>query len=705
MTTPIRLAILWHQHQPYYKHDGEYLLPWTRLHGTKDYLDMALALEEFPDVHATINVVPSLLLQLHDYVANGATDSVLRISRRAASSLNIEEKNHILNQFFLCNVDRMVLPYPRYAELYQATLEHNRQEVLEQYTDQDWLDLQVWYALTWVGEHARTEEPYVSLLKKERHFTEDEKQRLLDASLMILSNVIPSYQRLADSGQVELSVTPFYHPILPILCDSYSALEAMPNATLPTNRIAWPEDAKLQIERGITFFNEMIGHRPKGMWPSEGSISTAALELIREGGLNWTASDEEILRRTLGTEGSPLSHCFPWRMQTPNGPIRLVFRDRELSDSIGFVYATMDPEEAAQDFITKVLDRRERVLASYGEDGLNNALLPVILDGENCWEYYQLNGQPFLRALYRLLSEHELIRTVTINEGLEEISDTPERTLGRIAAGSWIGGNFKIWIGHEEDNLAWDLLADARTHLLAARGNITEEHFHRAYEEILMAEGSDWFWWYGDENTAANENDFDRLFRKHLYNVYRLMGLPVPERLDRPIHRTDHMPQIVSASGEITPVLTGKRESAEDWKVAGHIRLTTHGGAMHRGEITERQLLFGTDGQNLYFRYEPDTLPGPQTGVRIILRNDRTVEMGYRDGKIFVAGEQIASLSGIEMQANETLDVKIDWHMISDTFPERFEIVIEMYEDGALTERVPRDGVVELYAQNLRLTL
>ncbi len=656
---------------------------------------MALTLEEFPDVHATINVVPSLLLQLRDYVEHNATDNVLRVSRIPASALSLDDKRFILSQFFLCNVDRMVLPYPRYRELFH-TAQNQNSNSLERFTDQDWLDLQVWYALTWVGEHSREKQVFQAALKKEANFTEEEKHVLLDESLKILAGIIPAYKRLADTGQVELSVTPFYHPILPILCDSFSALESTPNAALPEQRIAWPEDANLQIERGVAFFNEVIGHEPQGMWPSEGSVSTAALELIRQNGLSWTASDEEILRRTLGTAYSPISHCFPWRVQTPAGPIRMLFRDREISDAIGFVYASLDPETAAKDFIAKVLDRRDRIVAAHGEQGLQDAILPVILDGENCWEYYDENGRPFLRELYKQLSVNELIRPVTISEGLAEIPERSSRTLGRIAAGSWIGGNFKIWIGHEEDNLAWDLLADARALLVAARGRISEEQFHHAYEEILMAEGSDWFWWYGDENTAANEDDFDRLFREHIRNVYHIIGLPAPPRLDEPIHQTDHTPQIISQSEPILPAITGKHATAEEWRNAGHVTIKGHGGAMHRADITEARLLFGANGENLFLRYDPSTPLGPHSGVRILLKAERTIEVGVREGKSFAVGESSVPLAGIVININETMDVAMSTHLLADKFPENIEAAIELYDGPALQERIPAEGFVVL---------
>lgn len=696
---PLRLAILWHQHQPYYKSDGEYLLPWTRLHATKDYREMATALEGFPDVHATINVVPSLLLQLQDYAANGALDTVLRISRIPAAQLGPEDKAYMLRQFFLCNVDRMVLPHKRYAELYRAA-QHNGGKSLEQtiesFTTQDWLDLQTWYALTWIGEYALEEEPFVQLMKKGTLFTEEEKQEALDASLKIVGDVIPTYRRLTESGQVELSVTPFYHPILPLLCNSFATLEAMPNAALPTHRIAWREDAQTQIARAVQFFRETFGTDPQGMWPSEGSVSTDALELICENGLHWAASDEEIIRRTLGGNADHLSHCFPWQVKTPAGSIDMIFRDREMSDAIGFVYAAVDPEQGARDFIAKALHRREQIIATYGEEGLAGAMLPVILDGENCWEYYEKNGRPFLEALYRLLSETEELRTVTVSEGLAEIAHTPQRTLGRIAAGSWIGGNFKIWMGHREDNTAWDLLAEARTALLGMRGVIPAEKLQEAYEEILIAEGSDWFWWYGDENTSANEDDFDQLFREHLHNVYRLIGLPAPEALDIPIHHVEHEPKVLPPSGPISPKINGLRSTASEWNGAGHFRVKAHGGAMHRAEIDEGQLLYGTDGARFFLRYDRKTVADSEHGIRILLRGTRSIEFGVRVGRIYLTAERSVPLDDVSLRVQETLDASFPLSLLVDELQEGIEIIIELFAGEHLMERIPQSGELKL---------
>jgi alpha-amylase/alpha-mannosidase (GH57 family) len=701
---PLRVAILWHQHQPYYKHGNSYLLPWARLHATKDYYDIAAALERFPKVRQTINVVPSLLVQLIDYVENGASDMVLDLSRRGASELKPDEKITILRYFFLCNTERMILPYPRYADLYARGC-RSRDDVpaLEAasatFTTHDWLDLQVWYNLTWIGEYSRDEEPFKSLLAKGQGFTEDEKRALLDASLAIVAKVIPTYRRLMESGQVELSVTPFYHPILPILCDSYTALEAMPNAELPTHHINYPDDASVHIGRAIELFRERFGAEPHGMWPSEGSVSDQALALVRGAGLRWAATDEGVLRKTLGEGWSPLAKYFPYTLKSRSGPLWMVFRDHELSDAIGFVYSNWEPESAALDFYNRLIEIRSRIIQEGGGGRLAEAIVPVILDGENCWEYYIHNGRPFLEALYRLISESNELAATTIWEALADAPTRSERTIGRIYAGSWIGSNFKIWIGHEEDNRAWDALATAREKLMASRDGLDAATFARAMEEIYIAEGSDWFWWFGDENSSANQDDFDDLFRAHLREVYTLIGEEPPASLDEPIRRAGRRTAVHPPSGAITPTIDGLRSSNE-WADAGHFVVEQIGGAMHHADAFERRVWFGSDAANFYLRFDTPLPLASGTEIRLTLHGRRSVMLGFTPSSVEMAAtideSGRAVISGLAAAIGETLEAAIPLsHLDGEGVPpESIGIVCEIFENGHQTERFPHQGEV-----------
>jgi alpha-amylase/alpha-mannosidase (GH57 family) len=701
---PLRVAFLWHQHQPYYKEGNSYLLPWARLHATKDYYDMAAALEPFTGLRQTINVVPSLLIQLIDYVEHGATDVVLDLSRLPAARLSAEEKLTMLRYFFLCNAERMVLPYARYRELFERAGNGNRDDVAmlerarDSFSEQDWRDLQVWYNLTWIGEYSRAEEPFRSLLEKGRDFTEEEKHALLEASMAIVARVIPTYRAMMESGRLELSVTPFYHPILPILCDSHVATEAMPGIALPGERVMWPEDARVQIERAVELFEELFGRRPSGMWPSEGSVSDPALDIVKGCGLTWAATDEEILRRSLGDRAQPLAKYFPWSLRTPSGPLWMLFRDHVLSDAIGFVYSSWKPGDAAADFYHRLVDIRNRIIQELGADALREAIVPVILDGENCWEYYQENGRPFLEALYKLLGESNEIAATTIGDELARHEPSKERSLGRIFAGSWIGANFKIWIGHEEDNAAWDALAMARTALMEVRGRLGESVFAEAMEEIYIAEGSDWYWWFGDENTTANQDDFDRLFRYHLRRVYELIGRPAPAMLDAPIRAALFTPAVAVPERSITPVIDGRR-SDHEWSGAGSFIVERVGGTMHRADVFERRVFFGSDDRNLYLRYDTTMPLGTTEAVRLSVKTSREIVVQFRSSSVAIeahaSGEGLVAIAGISAAIGESLEAAIPLSFLGDGALESFGLVCEISEDGHVTDRFPLQGAVE----------
>ena len=267
--------------------------------------------------------------------------------------------------------------------------------------------------------------------------------------------------------------------------------------------------------------------------------------------------------------------------------------------------------------------------------------MPVILDGENCWEYYIHNGRPFLEALYRLINESNELEATSIHEALRDAPPRSERTIGRIYAGSWIGSNFKIWIGHDEDNRAWDALAQARETLMSARGSIDAATFARAMEEIYIAEGSDWFWWFGDENSSANQDDFDDLFRAHLREVYTLIGQPPPETLDTPIRRAGRRAAVHPPSGHITPTIDGLRASNE-WADAGHFIVEQIGGAMHHADAFERRVWFGSDDANFYIRFDTPLPLAADTEIRLTLHGKRAVTLSFTPSSVAmaVAGRQ-----------------------------------------------------------------
>ena len=531
----IALAFLWHQHQPYYPDDvaGENPMPWVRLHGVKDYYGMALHLLEFPEMKCTINLVPSLLVQLLAYTDHGASDRFLDVSRIPADALSEADGLFLLEHFFMANADHMILPFPRYAELYhrRGLGRSTAQESLRRFKPADLRDLQVWFNLAWVHPLAVERDAVLrGLHDKGRNFTEDDKNALLTKHIDILREVLPLHRRLAESGQVELTTTPFYHPILPLLLDKKLAREAMPNAALPHHTAGYPEDAALHVRTAVEQHARLFGKPPRGMWPAEGSVCQSMIPLLAQHGVRWIATDEEILsastagavsRDGKGHVNRPELLYRPYKVHEGDAKLRIVFRDHALSDLIGFHYQHSDPEAAAEDFMGCLAGVGQAL--GVGEGG--PALVSVILDGENCWEHYPGGGVGFLRTLYRRCTTTPGVRPTTIGDFLE--SHPPQDVLPRLFAGSWIGHNFAIWIGHEEDNTAWDAIHRAREYLVRRSAGMqnaecrmqnadnTDSAFctlhsalvgspvERAWRELYIAEGSDWFWWYGDDNSSA----------------------------------------------------------------------------------------------------------------------------------------------------------------------------------------------------------
>ncbi len=612
---PIRVAFLWHQHQPYYKDPAlkRYILPWARLHGLKDYYDVAAILEEFPAIHQNINLVPSLLLQLEDYIQNDAKDEILVRSEMPAEALTDEDKLYLLKYFFMVNPFHLIQPYPGYWSLFQKRgsdiSEEGLKRKIHSFSVQEYRDLQLWYNLVWTGESHKNQPPFRDLIKKDHGFSEQDKALLFEAQKNILSKIIPEHRKLAELGQVELSTTPFYHPIVPLLCDTSIAQVAMPKATLPEPPFRYPQDADAHLTRGREFFKNRLGFYPAGLWPSEGSVSDEACEHFVKNGVQWVATDEEILMQTLRLHGMAFTNRSlqlyrAYTLQTAEGPLHFFFRDHGLSDLIGFVYQKWEAEEAAADLVNRLLSIRSEILNSGGEAALRHAIVPIILDGENCWEFYPQNGRPFLQALYRKISAQPEIASVTFSEFLAQNPDTVP--LEKIFPGSWINHNFAIWIGHPETNQAWSFLRDARTALEKAKqGEPNEEKLEEAFREVMAAEGSDWFWWFGDDHFTENAAEFDALFRGHLIRMYQILGLEPPAGLYEPIHHEElDFLHIEPPKGFIHPEIDGTYSNYFEWLGAGVFTAVPLGSSMQMVATFVARILFGFDLRHLYLRIE-----------------------------------------------------------------------------------------------------
>ena len=567
----VKLALMWHMHQPYYEDlaTGEHILPWVRLHAIKDYWGMVALLREFPGVRVTFNLVPSLIAQVRAFAADRARDRHLAIGLKPAAELSPDEARWMVANGFHAPYEQMVGPYPRYAQLHGYRMERRA------FAEGDLRDLQVWHKLAWMDPDLLVSDPrLVALIEKDHDYAEADKAMLRGIELELLATIVSEYKEAGERGQVELATSPFYHPILPLLCDSDAHLQAHPNATRPRVRFARPDDARLQIERAIAFHEAAFGRRPNGMWPSEGSVSDLAVQLIADAGLTWLATDEDILSRSLRQPMRAGLLYRPYRIGA-SGPIAL-FRDHALSDRIGFQYKSWDARAAAADFVAHVREAGRRYSA---ETGGEVATVSVILDGENAWEHYPGGGRPFLRALYGALEDAGDIETVTMTEAAS--GGGRVQSLESIFPGSWINGDFYIWIGHRDDHRAWDQLSAARAAFDARASAVDVESRERALEELLIAEGSDWFWWYGDDHSSDHDADFDDLFRRHLRNAYAALGAPVPEELFATNISTGSGPFFLEPSGRLSVTLDGLDTSYLEWVGAVSPSLTRPGGAMH----------------------------------------------------------------------------------------------------------------------------
>jgi alpha-amylase/alpha-mannosidase (GH57 family) len=607
--SPLYISILWHMHQPFYKNPltGLYRLPWVRLHGTKDYLDMAEILFEFPDIKQTYNFTPSLLEQIIDYTENNAKDQYIELTIKKASELSMEEKLFILENFFLANWDNMIKPLPRYYELLMKRGLHSIKtdlvRAMKYFRTDDFLDLQVLFNLCWIDPLFRNKDPFLkTLVDKGRNFTEEDKQLLISKQLSILKEIIPRYKEMSKKGQIELSVSPFYHPILPLLCDTRSARIAMPDIKLPQKTFSHPEDAEKQIRMGIDYFEKLFGYRPVGMWPSEGSVSEDVLRLATKEGIKWIGTDEDILSISLGKQLRDASRNViepdilyrPYTFEN----VSLIFRDHSLSDLIGFIYSKWDSKKAAEDFINRLL----QVWASIPKDKPH--LLSVILDGENAWEYYKNDGHDFLRYLYEGLTKEKRLKTVTVSEYINNLDKGDP--LNRLHAGSWINANFSIWIGHEEDNIAWDYLSETRDDLEVFQRLNPDKNLSEAWKAIYIAEGSDWNWWYGDEHTTDTQKDFDDLFRINLAKVYKDMGKEAPQHLFLPVLKEDRsISPAITIRGFIEPKIDGIVTSYYEWYQGAHMEIKKSGGSMHKAESILSDLYYGFNKNNFFLRIDP----------------------------------------------------------------------------------------------------
>ena len=608
----LRLIFLWHQHQPFYKDlvTGEYRLPWVRLHALKDYYGMVKLLDEFPNVHQNFNLVPSLITQIQDYVAGTAQDPFLTVAAKPAKDLTLKERQFALQYLFQANPANVIGRYPRYWELREQFREHGYvPEKAEKYFEPRYFtDLQVLSQIAWFDEFFLEDKDIAELIRKERNYSLEDQAFVIKRERELLGKVLPAYADAAKKGSIEISATPFYHPILPLVCDTNAGAVSSPGLPLPQNRFRHPEDAREQLVRALDLHQQVFGVRPQGVWPSEGSVSEEALAIAHSLGVKWMATDEGVLGRSTGVffarDGNgrlpaQLAERLYNIHRYENGKteMHMVFRDHTISDLIGFVYSGMDPGEAAGHLLHNIKEAAQPVLAQ-GRD----AVVSVILDGENAWEYYPKSGREFLRRFYDALQREAGLEPVTVSEAIARHRDISP--LPSLVPGSWINANFNVWIGAPEDNRAWDYLHHAREFYAEHAAQASEAQRKLAFEEILIAEGSDWNWWYGPEHHSANDRDFDELYRKHLSNVYQALGAAPPDYLAQPITGGEVRPAFTPQTHYIHPRVTGDKIRYFEWMGAAIYTADQRAGAMHGKQFLLDSVYAGIDSTFVYGRLD-----------------------------------------------------------------------------------------------------
>lgn len=687
----LHLALLWHMHQPYYKDDGVYKMPWVFLHAIKDYYDMPRYCELY-NAKATFNMVPSLMLQLEDYADHNVADELLQAMRKNPEDLALEEIEELVPKLFMAQAEYMIGPYANYRRLYNRYIK-NKDPL--QFAVSEIRDLCVHFLLSWTGMQTRREIPFAArLLQKGGDFSEVEKQQLLDELQDWVGRIVGYYRKLQDAGQIEVSVTPFYHPILPLLINLGSAKEALPEISMPKtpdNFTDFAQDAEWHVAAAVRFYEERFGRKPAGMWPAEGSVSTKAFQLMAKYNIRWAASDEDVLSGSLvkdlkTSENRGLLYR-KYFMETSHEELCLFFRDKKLSDLLGFTYANMSVQAAAGDFISRlrhIYDKAE-----------HDVIVPVILDGENAWEYYPDGAFPFFAEFYKQLAKQDWIAMHTMSEVAQD-EMLPAGRLNEVRAGSWIYGSFCTWIGHAEKNRGWELLTKTAADTGAVWDKLDVDKRKALQETMHIAQGSDWFWWYGDDHFSVQAPEYDSLFRTRLIDAYNIAGLDAPEEFYTPI-KTGHRAGLIRPSTNfISPVLDGKITSFFEWMGAGLFDINFDMGAMHQDERVLKLFYWGFGRDYIYLRLDGDFKNCLNRGyvVEIDIELDKT----YR---ISVHLDDLASLSGdLKYEAVAVLgdiwELQIPKRALNlDNFA-TLRLLFKVMQEGKLVERAPAYNDVEI---------
>ncbi|MBQ3310649.1 hypothetical protein IJG72_01085 [bacterium] len=602
----LSIAFYWHMHQPVYKlnSNSDYLMPWVRMHAIKDYLDMILIMDKFPNLKLNFNLVPVLLESILDYAQNDAQDFHLRLSLSDINSLSDDDKRFILNNFFDANYQSMISKYKPYKDLYEKRVINNVSDI-NAYSNQEYSDILAWFNLVWFDPIFANIYPEISeLLNKGCNYTQADRIKIIEYQREIIKQIIPTYKKYMENGRIELTTSPYYHPILPILLDIKCAQRNIPNpAELPQN-LKMSEDAMEQTKMALDKMEELFGVRPKGIWPPEHCISAKTLNMLSDLGIKWTITDEGILANSInfdfvrnfkGYLNDPYHLLKTYEYKTINSKINVIFRDSLIPNLISFEYQNSDAKTAANDLYDRIKIIQSKILTSPDD----SHLLTIALDGENSWENYSDDGSNFLNAIYQLVEEDETLETVLISDYIEK--DKNAKCLPKVYSGSWINRNFQLWIGEPTKNQAWNILKNVRDDFVEfAKENPNHPNLKEAKNEIFIAEGSDWFWWYGEPNNSGQDHIFDYLFRERLKNVYRLLNIPVPSELETPLLSSSILLKDDEQKEHIIPIMDSQNHIDDEW-LTSEIIDVSQDECLTDINIFDK-IQFGFDNEYLYIR-------------------------------------------------------------------------------------------------------
>lgn len=602
----LSIAFYWHMHQPVYQlnPDGDYLMPWVRLHGVKDYLDMLLIMKNFKDLKLNFNLVPILLDAFIDYGEKEYHDIHSRLTITDIAELTKDDKEFILNNFFDANYSSMIFPHEHYNELYQKRFADEKADI-EDFSQQEYSDIMAWFNLTWIDPVYKKMFPeFKALLKKGKGYTLEDRIEIINLHRKIIKMIIPTYKEFWEKGRIEITTSPYYHPILPILLDLKSSQKGLQSVDSTLIDLDMSKDAKFQTESALNRIETIFDKRPTGIWPSEQCVSAQTLELFSELGVQWTISDEGILTNSIdfdfvrdfkGYLEDPYYLMKSHKYKTKNSDIKMVFRDSVIPNLISFEYANHDPKIAAADLYDRIKVIQNKLQSSPD----NNHLLTIAMDGENCWENYIEDGFSFLKEIYSMIEEDATLETVLISDYLSK--EKHHNELKKIYAGSWINRNFQLWVGEPVKNLAWTYLKQVQQDLNKfIESNPDNKNIELAYRELMIAQGSDWFWWYGEPNDSGQDHIFDYLFREHLKNVYRYLGMKPPTYLDFPLVSIFTKPTRYPKN-TISPRIDGvDSANDEEWLNAGCISIPD-GPILQENKLFDK-VCYGSDENNFYMR-------------------------------------------------------------------------------------------------------